>query len=74
MQITLHEAERCLGDLLEAARRGERVVIVGPDGPVQLNAVTTGSETGPVAGFARGTFRVSDDFDAPLADFDDYTP
>jgi antitoxin (DNA-binding transcriptional repressor) of toxin-antitoxin stability system len=74
MQFTLREAEGCLGDLLKAARRGERVVIVGPDGPVQLNALTTGSETGPVAGFARGTFQVADDFDAPLADFDEYAP
>ncbi len=74
MQISLHDAEKCLADLVRAARRGERVVIVGPDGPVQINALTTAVVTGPQPGFARGTFEMSDDFDAPLDDFETYAP
>ncbi len=74
MQITLHDAEKCLADLVRAARRGEQIVIVGPDGPVQLRAVATCVAAGPKPGFAKGTFEISDDFDAPLDDFDAYAP
>lgn len=74
MQVTLHDAEKCLADLMRAARRGERVVIVGPEGPVQLRAVAAGSANGPTPGFAKGTFQMSDDFDAPIEGFEPYMP
>ena len=74
MQVTIHDAEKCLAELIRAARRGEQVVIVGPDGPVQLSAMTPTVAAGPKPGFAKGTFEMSDDFDEPLADFEPYAP
>lgn len=72
-QVTPEEAREHLLDLIDAAMRGERVVIAKDDQQaVQLIPFThaTGSRR---AGSAKGVMKMSEDFDAPLADFDEYT-
>ena len=75
-QINADEAKSRLPDLIEAALRGETVYIAEDDQHVVqlVPVVMPGSpSTGrPTFGSARGTVVMSDDFDAPLADFDAY--
>jgi antitoxin (DNA-binding transcriptional repressor) of toxin-antitoxin stability system len=78
LQLTPDEAKRHLEELIEAAMRGEQVLI-GADTHhvVQLVPVTPPTTALPKrnrhAGTAKGMIVVADDFDAPLADFDAYT-
>jgi antitoxin (DNA-binding transcriptional repressor) of toxin-antitoxin stability system len=77
-QLTPDEAKSHLEELIEAAMRGEQVLI-GADKQhaVQLVPVTPPTTSAPKhnrhAGTAKGMIVVADDFDAPLADFDAYT-
>jgi len=73
-QIALEEAQARLAELVRLAANGEEVVITSEDGsgfkitPVQC------AKPAPKFGSAKGLIRVSDDFDAPLDGFEDYTP
>jgi antitoxin (DNA-binding transcriptional repressor) of toxin-antitoxin stability system len=72
-QVTPDEAKARLAELIAAALRGERVVIGEDDQhAVQLVPTTTASHPRR-AGTARGMIVMSDDFDAPLTDFAEYT-
>jgi antitoxin (DNA-binding transcriptional repressor) of toxin-antitoxin stability system len=70
--VTPDEAKTRLDELLKAALQGETVFICQDSNhSVQLVPVThTSGER--VAGSGKGTFTMSDDFDAPLADFAEY--
>ncbi|PSM47990.1 prevent-host-death protein [Chroococcidiopsis sp. CCALA 051] len=69
-QINLQEAETRLAELIEEVAGGEEVVITRSDGSsfkiVPLNTV----EAIPKFGSAKGMVKMSDDFDAPLEDFE----
>ena len=73
-QINLKEAETRLAELIEEVAGGEEVVITRSDGSsfkiVPLNTV----EAIPKFGSAKGMVKMSDDFDAPLEDFEAYAP
>lgn len=71
--VTPDEAKIHLAELIEAALRGEEVVIGnGSSRAVQL--VPVGAvRVRRRAGSAKGMISVSEDFDAPLADFEEYT-
>jgi len=57
---------------MDAAIRGEEVLIVNNDRQaVQLVPVVL-SQRRPQFGSAQGLIVMADDFDAPLADFDEY--
>jgi antitoxin (DNA-binding transcriptional repressor) of toxin-antitoxin stability system len=72
-QVTPDEARARLTELIAAALRGERVVIAEDDQhAVQLVPATTGSRARR-AGTARGMIVMSNDFDAPLTDFSEYS-
>lgn len=72
-QVTPDEAKARLAELIEAAMRGERVVIARDDAhAVQLVPVSSPPRQRH-AGTAKGLITVRDDFDAPLPDFDEYT-
>ena len=74
-QINADEAKSRLPALIQAALRGETVYIAeDAQHIVQLVPVAPGSPAPgrPTFGSARGTVVMSDDFDAPLADFDEY--
>jgi antitoxin (DNA-binding transcriptional repressor) of toxin-antitoxin stability system len=72
-QITPDEAKTRQTELIAAELRGERVVIGEDDQhAVQLVPATAASHPRR-AGSARGMIVMSDDFDAPLTDFAEYT-
>jgi antitoxin (DNA-binding transcriptional repressor) of toxin-antitoxin stability system len=73
-QFSVDEAKAHLPELLDAALRGEEVVIA-QDSNHLIRLVPTQIVKGPrIIGGAKGTFTVSDDFDEPLADFEEYMP
>ncbi|MBD1804383.1 MAG: type II toxin-antitoxin system prevent-host-death family antitoxin [Symplocastrum torsivum CPER-KK1] len=73
-QITLTEASQHLSDLIEAALKGEEIIITKDNKPVvKLVAVSSVKKRWPAkAGSAKGLVTISDDFDEPLEDFKDY--
>ena len=72
-QVNLKEAETRLAELIEAAAEGEEIIIrsggvsfrIVPINPVRATAKF---------GSAKGLVKMSDDFDEPLEDFEDYAP
>ena len=69
--VPLDKAKAQLVDLIEAAISGETVVITKDDQQVQLVPIAAPLHR-PQFGSARGLITMADDFDAPLADFDEY--
>jgi antitoxin (DNA-binding transcriptional repressor) of toxin-antitoxin stability system len=73
-QVKLDEAKTRLLDLIEAAIKGEDVFILKDDQQtVQLVPVELPKRR-PQFGSAKGLIVMADDFDAPLADFNEYMP
>jgi len=87
IRTTIQRAKNDLEDLIEAARRGEEVVIATDDMDqdevrivVNRPSVRTSSSDDdadadqpvPTFGSAKGKLTVPDDFDDPLEDFEDY--
>jgi antitoxin (DNA-binding transcriptional repressor) of toxin-antitoxin stability system len=72
-QIGLEEASTHLTDLINAALRGEDVVIV-KDERAMVKLVPMLPRPRRQAGSARGLIDMADDFDAPLEDFEEYMP
>jgi len=73
-QFNIHQAKAHLSELIKQAALGEDIVIARGGHPVaRLTAYRAASgERRP--GSARGSVRMADDFDAPLADFEEYQP
>lgn len=72
-EVTPDEAKQHLAELIEAALRGEDVLIArDQQHAVRLVPVTRGARNRR-AGTARGLIAIREDFDAPLPDFDEYT-
>jgi len=69
--VTIDEAKTQLVDLVEAAISGETVVITKDGQQVQLVPMPQPTHR-PQFGSARGQIQMADDFDEPLADFDEY--
>jgi prevent-host-death family protein len=73
LRMTADEAKAHLDELIDAAIRGERVVIAdGGRRAVRLVPVRPAPRTRQ-AGTAKGQIAMGADFDAPLADCDEYT-
>ncbi|MBN1876640.1 MAG: DUF2281 domain-containing protein [Anaerolineae bacterium] len=73
-RIEVKEAETNLTDLINAAINGENIFIIKDQHQVvQLVPVTLPLRT-PKFGSAKGLITISEDFDAPLKDFEDYMP
>ncbi len=79
IQVTMDEAKERLPDLIDAAARGETVLIEKEKDAdqgaqvVQLVAVQEKTERKPRFGSAKGVILyMADDFDAPLEDFREY--
>lgn len=74
--ISVQDAEKQLRRLIDAVERGEDVVITRDDGlSIQLVPISTPESTPrPTFGSAAGKIWMSEDFDTPLDDFDDYMP
>lgn len=75
IQITLDDATKRLPDLVDAAVRGEEVLITVEDtqGKRLVRLVPIVAERPrPRFGSAKGLFTMSEDFDDPIPDFDEY--
>ncbi len=70
MHYNVADAKAHLSTLVRKALQGEEVVIARDNTPlVRLVPVEVRTRT---PGSAKGRIRIAADFDAPLADFDDY--
>jgi len=72
--VNVHDAKTHLSRLLERVERGERIIIARAGTPV---AILSPYEPSPgerprVPGRDRGLIWMSDDFDAPLPEFEEY--
>ena len=72
-QVGLEEASTHLIDLINAAMRGEDIVIV-KDERSMVRLVPMPLKPLRRAGSAKGMIKMADDFDKPLEDFDEYMP
>jgi hypothetical protein len=77
IRTTLDDAEMHLRDLIDAALRGEEVVILTVDGlgEREIQVIAMPSRTGavqPQFGSAKGLIDVHDNFDDPLEEFGVY--
>jgi antitoxin (DNA-binding transcriptional repressor) of toxin-antitoxin stability system len=73
-QVNLQEAETQLAKLIDEAASGKEVVITRSDGAAFKIVLISSTKPRPTFGSARGLVRMSDDFDDPLEDFQDYAP
>ena len=74
IRTTLEEAKVQLSELFDAAMRGEEVLIAGDGGNERVVRLIVASDDagGPEFGSGKGLFRMADNFDDPLPDFDEY--
>lgn len=73
-QTNIHEAKTQLSRLIQRALAGEEVVIARDGKPVvKLTPLEDAQPIRRLGGW-KGTFKMADDFDAELEDFDDYAP
>lgn len=73
-RVKLDEAKVRLPDLVEAAVRGEEVIILKDDHPVVQLVPLKPPKRHPQFGSAKGLVMMAEDFDAPLEDFGEYMP
>jgi prevent-host-death family protein len=71
-QITVSEASQNLPELIAAALSGEEIIIMQENQPVVKLIPVTPVKRPRQPGSAKGLITISDDFDAPLEDFQDY--
>ena len=71
-QVSLEDARTRLDELIEEVARGEDVVITRGDGAAFKIVPALARKRQPVFGSGRGLFKIADDFDEPLEDFDPY--
>lgn len=72
--LTLNQAESQLASLLKEVIHGEEVVITREDGMAFTIVPRTVTKPIPRFGSAKGQVELSDDFDEPLEDFQEYMP
>jgi len=73
-KVSVSQASKDLLQLIEAAIKGEEIVITKDEEPIaKLVPVPPIKKNWPAkAGSAKGMVTIADDFDEPLADFEDY--
>jgi prevent-host-death family protein len=71
--VAIEQAQRDLSRLIEDVALGEHVVITKDQVPVAELVPVAHPVAQPTFGSAKGMVRMSDDFEAPLEDFLDYT-
>ncbi len=72
MQVSLAEAAASLSDLVRAAIAGEEVILLDGDRPTIRFTPIISVLPDRQPGSAKGLVWMSDDFDAPLAEFKEY--
>lgn len=73
-KISVHDAEKQLRNLVDEAARGKEVVITRVDGAAFKLVPLSKLTPRPTFGSAKDEVWMSEDFDAPLDDFEDYMP
>ena len=73
-QIHLQEVGSRLAELLDEVASGEEVIITRPNGGAFKIVAVESVASRPKYGSAKGKVKMSDDFDEPLADFQEYMP
>jgi prevent-host-death family protein len=71
--VNIAEAKAKLPELIDAALRGDEIVIARRNHPLVRLVVARGKPLRPRFGKLRGRIRLARDFDAPLEDFEEYT-
>ena len=66
VSVNVAEAKARLSELIEAALRGEEVVIAKRNKPAVRLTVVVPAKKKPLFGRFKGMIHMSDDFDAPL--------
>jgi len=72
-EVSVDDAGAKLAELVSAAQQGDDIVILRGQQPVARLVPITQTRGPRRAGSAAGLVQMSDDFDAPLSDFDEYT-
>ena len=70
--MNLAEAKARLSELIDAARRGEEVIIARRNVPVVRLTVLESAKVRPQFGKLKGRLRLAPEFDMPLSDFSEY--
>ncbi len=73
-QVDLKEAETKLAELIGIVAQGEDVVIKGDDGSAFKIVLLEKKEPYPKFGSAKGLVEISDEFEEPIEDFEEYMP
>lgn len=73
-KISVQDAEKQLRRFIDEADQGEEAVITRADGASFQLAPLSKSEPRPTFGSAEGEIWMSEDFDAPLDEFEDHMP
>lgn len=71
-QINIEDAKTNLHDLIDAAVNGEEVVIAKDDQHIVKLVPIARAKPAPQFGSAKGLITMSDDFEEPFADFEEY--
>ncbi|UCE20003.1 MAG: type II toxin-antitoxin system Phd/YefM family antitoxin [Gemmatimonadota bacterium] len=71
-QVNIHEAKTNLSKLIKKVVDGEEVVIAKGNKPLVKMVLLNGKKPKRTLGSAKGTLKISKDFDAPLKDFEEY--
>lgn len=74
IQIDITEAQQRFLEIIQAAERGESIIITKNAHPVAQVTPLKDTIHRPTFGSARGMIKMSEDFDAPLEDFREYMP
>jgi prevent-host-death family protein len=72
LHVNYEELKGRLPELIEAAKRGEKIIIA-QDGK-QVVQITPVKSTRRKFGSAKGKIKLAKDFNAPLTDFREYMP
>ena len=72
-QVNIEDAKDHLPDLIDAAVKGEEIVITKDDQHSVKLVPIQGTKPRPQFGSGKGLITMSDDSDEPLEDFEEYT-
>jgi antitoxin (DNA-binding transcriptional repressor) of toxin-antitoxin stability system len=72
--VAIEQAQKDLARLIDDVVLGERIVITRDQVPVAQLVPVPHPAPKPTFGSAKGMVRMSEDFEAPVEDLQDYTP
>ncbi len=72
IQVNIHEAKTHLSKLLNKVKEGDEIVIAKGNIPIAKLVPLKPKKNKRTLGGAEGKIKISDGFDAPLEDFEEY--